>query len=308
MARDDFSQEVKDELARRVNFRCSNPGCWAQTSGPRTDVTKSVSVGVAAHITAASPGGKRFNSNISKKERSSITNGIWLCQICAKRVDNDEENFETLLLQQWKKISEKYATEQLGKPIPILNSAISKNMSYWELSSESNSRFGFSFVYPSLWDRQDPTNSDGNRFLHPTDPLVEMTTWGGYAILSPDLSTWIEQTVAFAQENRKFQLLKRVAAGGHVFDWIMDSDRKTPIETRQQVEGCRIVFSFEENDSQFTSMQTFLQYDNTQIGLICKSASSDFERYEELFITLSKGLRVLGFNSAPFARGGERKA
>jgi hypothetical protein len=32
--RDDFTQSTKELLARRVNLRCSNPGCRKPTSGP----------------------------------------------------------------------------------------------------------------------------------------------------------------------------------------------------------------------------------------------------------------------------------
>ena len=52
---DDFPVNIKDVLAKRIGFRCSNPGCRQLTNGPQTDPSKAVNVGVAAHITAASP-------------------------------------------------------------------------------------------------------------------------------------------------------------------------------------------------------------------------------------------------------------
>ncbi len=55
--RDEFAIAVKDTLAKRVGFRCSNPGCRKPTSGPQEDPSKSVNVGVAAHITAAASDG-----------------------------------------------------------------------------------------------------------------------------------------------------------------------------------------------------------------------------------------------------------
>ena len=51
--RDDFPLPTKELLAERVAYRCSNPECRQVTSGPQKDPTKSVNIGVAAHITAA---------------------------------------------------------------------------------------------------------------------------------------------------------------------------------------------------------------------------------------------------------------
>ncbi len=47
--RDDFPLPVKDALAKRVGYRCSNPQCRQSTSGPQDDPTKFVNTGVAAH-------------------------------------------------------------------------------------------------------------------------------------------------------------------------------------------------------------------------------------------------------------------
>ena len=102
MTRDEFSRPVKEELAKRVAQRCSNPGCGAVTSGPRTEVEKSVSIGVAAHITAAAEGGPRFDATLTATERAAITNGIWLCQNCAKFIDNDPGAYPAAILVSWK--------------------------------------------------------------------------------------------------------------------------------------------------------------------------------------------------------------
>ena len=107
--RDDFSQETKDLLAKRVGFRCSNPNCRKLTSGPQTDSERTINVGVASHITAASSGGKRYNPNLTPEERKSPNNGIWLCQTCGKLVDNDEVRYTIELLNKWKNLSEQAA-------------------------------------------------------------------------------------------------------------------------------------------------------------------------------------------------------
>jgi hypothetical protein len=115
MARNDFPASVKQQLANRVNHRCSNPDCRATTSGPQLEPEGSINVGVAAHITAASAGGPRFDAALSQENRASAANGVWLCQNCAKLVDNDARRFAADLLWAWKAQAEAEAFEQIGK-------------------------------------------------------------------------------------------------------------------------------------------------------------------------------------------------
>src|SRR5829696_415121 len=105
-ARDDFTVRVKRALAYRVGGRCSNPDCQRTTSGPNADPEKSVIIGVAAHITAAAAGGPRYEAELSPEERRSAKNGIWLCQTCAKLIDNDPVRYPTELLREWKRGAE----------------------------------------------------------------------------------------------------------------------------------------------------------------------------------------------------------
>lgn len=114
MARDDFSPSIKDVLGKRVALRCSNPGCGVVTSGPHSNSSRAVNLGVAAHIAAASPGGPRFDEAQSAEERSSIENAIWLCQGCAKLVDSDVARFSATLLKSWKVDAEAQVMRALG--------------------------------------------------------------------------------------------------------------------------------------------------------------------------------------------------
>lgn len=118
-SRDDFSKEIKRVLQERVGNRCSNPSCRCLTSGPNFDENKASRIGVAAHITAASPGGPRYEEAVSPEQRRSIQNGIWLCQNCAKRIDADPKNHSITLLFSWKSHAEEIARLALaGLPIP----------------------------------------------------------------------------------------------------------------------------------------------------------------------------------------------
>ena len=113
--RDDFTSKVKEEVAKRVGYLCSNPDCSAPTSGPQIN-DGTVNVGVAAHITAASKNGPRYDASLTEVERSSAENAIWLCQTCAKLIDNDVKKFNVELLRSWKKQAEDKAARNIGKP------------------------------------------------------------------------------------------------------------------------------------------------------------------------------------------------
>lgn len=109
--RDKFTEKIKRTLDTRAGHLCSNPDCRRPTAGPGLEPHSTVNIGVAAHITAASPGtpdkpGPRYDKSLTAKQRSDISNGIWLCQICAKLVDSDIPRFPADLLRKWKKDAE----------------------------------------------------------------------------------------------------------------------------------------------------------------------------------------------------------
>lgn len=115
--RDDFPKPIVETLAKRVGNRCSNPVCRKRTSGPHTEDDKALNVGVAAHITAASPGGPRYDSSLTPDERKSIGNGVWLCQSCAKLVDNDEARYTKDLLIHWKQEAERETLREIESAV-----------------------------------------------------------------------------------------------------------------------------------------------------------------------------------------------
>lgn len=116
--RHDFPDRVKFALAKRVAFRCSNPECRALTVGPNSNPAKATMVGVAGHITGASPGGPRYDPTLTEEERVHPDNGLWLCQTCGKRIDDDPATYPVTLLRRWKADAEAAAWVELGKTAP----------------------------------------------------------------------------------------------------------------------------------------------------------------------------------------------
>lgn len=109
----DFKSPVKALLARRVGYLCSNPKCQKPTIGPKMGAQGYVSVGVASHIRAASPGGPRYDERQTPEERSGFDNGIWLCADHAHIIDHDEKEFTVEVLREWKHTAEERAFQQL---------------------------------------------------------------------------------------------------------------------------------------------------------------------------------------------------
>lgn len=114
--RDNFSKETISKLSKRVALLCSNPECRKHTAGPSSENNDKVnSIGIAAHIRAASPGGPRFCENQTTSQRKSIENGIWLCTNCATLIDRDVETYRVDKLNEWKVLAEKHARQNIGK-------------------------------------------------------------------------------------------------------------------------------------------------------------------------------------------------
>jgi len=154
--RDEFPLAIVNVLAKRVANICSNPDCRQQTSGPHTDDSKALNTGVAAHITAASPGGARYDASLTPEERKSATNGIWLCQTCGKLVDNDEVRYPISRLRQWKQRSEEITLAVIENRPPktgVLADSIQIAFDGWQIWRERGNLPGDSVVVISIWAR-----------------------------------------------------------------------------------------------------------------------------------------------------------
>jgi hypothetical protein len=104
--RDDFNKAAKELLAKQAGNRCAHPHCGKPTSGADESGTGAINIGVAAHITAASAGGPRYDPALTSEQRKDASNGIWLCQDHAHAVDADDSGFSAEILRTWKRQAE----------------------------------------------------------------------------------------------------------------------------------------------------------------------------------------------------------
>ncbi|WP_266157225.1 hypothetical protein [Dyella silvatica] len=114
--RDDFSQSVKTVLAGRAGWKCSFPQCNRSTAGPAVEShDKWIKNGVAAHITAAAPGGPRYDASISPDQRSDISNAIWMCPTHGSLIDKEQAAYTVEEIKSWKIEAESRAARELER-------------------------------------------------------------------------------------------------------------------------------------------------------------------------------------------------
>ena len=110
--RDDFSAKVLMILYKRAGGKCCR--CGAPTFGPDTNPHKSVNIGQGAHIAAAAPLGPRYDDKMTSEERSSATNGMWMCSNCHDIIDRDVKEYPTKTLKKMKREAEERARREVG--------------------------------------------------------------------------------------------------------------------------------------------------------------------------------------------------
>lgn len=118
--RDEFTATTKRNLAGYAGYRCSCPECQIFTIGPNSSSETPALIGEAAHITAAAPGGARFNPSLTKDERKGFPNGIWLCCTCARKIDVDPDAYPVELLEEWKRSAAEVAKQQFSNTLGVM--------------------------------------------------------------------------------------------------------------------------------------------------------------------------------------------
>ncbi len=167
--RDEFREPIKRKLADRVAWKCSFLDCDKITIGPGHKTNEQVvKLGNAAHITAASDKGPRFDSSLTPDQRKAIDNGIWMCCDHATLIDKDFTIYSAATLRQWKKIKEENTYKLL------------KNLTNKELSIPNTLvSIGQSLIFEGVWKsvEQDIWKFEIDSFvIGDSNDLIELST------------------------------------------------------------------------------------------------------------------------------------
>ena len=125
--RDDFTQTTKDIIAKKSGYICAYPNCKRMTVAGSNDRKSEITMtGVAAHITAASEDGPRWDEKMSPEERTSESNGSWTCQIHGKVIDDNPSKCTVEELHRWKFQNEKWVFERVESGLELFNNGVNK--------------------------------------------------------------------------------------------------------------------------------------------------------------------------------------
>lgn len=123
--RDDFSSTTRDLLAKRSGYICAYPSCKRMTIAGSDDRKSGLTMtGIAAHITAASKKGPRYDPDMNSDERTSETNGIWTCQIHGKFIDDNPSKCSVDELRRWKTQHEKWVFDRVESGTELFNGGV----------------------------------------------------------------------------------------------------------------------------------------------------------------------------------------
>ncbi|GEM_PF-3037869 len=217
--RDDFNQKTKDLLAKRAGFRCSNPECRHITIGASTNPEKSTNIGVASHISAAAPGGPRYDSKLDSDERASIENGIWLCYGCSVLIDKDTDKYTTDILKDWKENAER-------KSMNEVNGIDDKDF----YSDDYNDLFNSDFDEEEEWDKKSSIICDITSLL---SACRRTMSWDNRSELK--LYSWLDnhsEEEIIKQDEKELEIIRKSILEYLKIHLDMDDKLKeVPIET-----------------------------------------------------------------------------
>lgn len=116
--RDDFTPATARKIERQARGHCSNPLCRRLTRAASSDGQSELNIGIAAHICAAASGGPRYDPSMTQEQRRSADNGIWLCDVHARAVDQKDSKFIVEELREWKKKTDQDSWRSVMHNIP----------------------------------------------------------------------------------------------------------------------------------------------------------------------------------------------
>ncbi|WP_147411236.1 hypothetical protein [Pseudomonas cavernicola] len=219
--RDDFTPTTIRALKDAAGNICSKPDCLVFTAGSKELNDGPMSIGIAAHITAAAPGGPRYDGTLTKEERRAVSNGIWLCQNHARQIDVDPVPFPVELLKKWKAKAEQRSNAMVGQ----------KSITEAELRDEIRKESGLSlerFIRRDLNPVQTPVGdimSGYEQSLSSLDPRFNVKVMANGKAISHEITAasadakfnlvfsniheiegFVESANAFFEEGREFTI------------------------------------------------------------------------------------------------------
>lgn len=114
--RDDFSASTKRRIERLAGHACSI--CSVITTGSNAEGSGLITIGTAAHICAAAEGGPRYDPAMTVEQRSSASNGIWLCRNHGDLIDDDPAYFTVQRLRDLKRKEDPSGTRHRTRSLP----------------------------------------------------------------------------------------------------------------------------------------------------------------------------------------------
>jgi len=210
-SRDEFTGATKRVVALRVGYNCSFFSCNRPTSKPTDKPNTAVVLGQAAHITAASSRGPRYDPTLTPEQRKSADNAIWLCPDHALLVDREDSRFTVSVLRHFKEAAEARARRAAEDP-PL---SLQDTARLVELPEVSNTYELLDIVRPQTYDfgttfeirQQIRLARDPGRLLDLISNLA-VELWGSVTddvvnilvvLLSCNLATWHPQEPTLAK-------------------------------------------------------------------------------------------------------------
>lgn len=111
----DFSRSVRNALAHRAAYVCTNPECRSMTLTLSGDDPGKVSYRGRAVAICGHEGGPRHDAAMNGNQRKAIDNAIFLCVKCAELTSrNKGTHYPVALLREWKEQHKRWVRTNLN--------------------------------------------------------------------------------------------------------------------------------------------------------------------------------------------------
>ena len=106
-----------------------------------------MTIGKAAHISAAAPGGPRFDPSLTPEQRRHYDNGIWMCSNHASLIDEDWLSYSVAELREMKRLAEERAAEALRRGAAVAGAPNVDGGLRWRPPAVGETRAGYSGLH-----------------------------------------------------------------------------------------------------------------------------------------------------------------